>query len=186
MVHFNFIGKGVNMRKSFVTIFIGIFVIVTILFLKGGSRIYEKKVSFSNEEEIVETLNSNIIMTYDNEGNLVYSNDFLECLSKRERLFQDFFLGDRLDLEIDNSLEAQERAKILQEEYLERVKSFKNYEGKTFKKTIALKGKVRQCLNTQWQNILMELVLIDEGEGLVIDFIGYSIQYEGENDYIKY
>lgn len=170
------------MKKSKIVIAAGAFIALT-LFLgiqKDDTKMYEKQKMFSSSTEILEQLNDKTIRTYNiANGKYEVSPDILECFSQRKRLTSIDLNGN--EIEINSVIElTDDQQKAIIDEYNKLKQSYSKR--KPVSKTEAVRIKVQpyyrhysedgeETVEPRDHLIYMNLVLIDEGEGMVIDYI---------------
>ena len=160
------------MRKSFKVIVLGIFIIVTaMLMCKPGGKAYEKKITFSSIDEIIEILNNNSLNVIDKSGRYVTNNIFSECLSKRKRICGNNLEYSRIKLKYDEEKNTENEQKQLINEYLRLCK--KNLDG--YKVCDKIEARIYNFEGTYVYDNSddkgeISLIFIDEGEGWVIDY----------------
>ncbi|WP_294156228.1 hypothetical protein [uncultured Clostridium sp.] len=202
------------MKKSTLIVLIGGFVLLTALLGPvNQQKMYKKHKNFTSAEEVIQVLESRPILgVHDSKrGDLNETEDFLECLSLRKRLTTSDFHFSKIDVNDVIELDEKTEADLL------------NYYGSLRDKItkappVSRKEAVRLKVNTYYMSNyqtgemeknevggeyqLLDLVLIDEGEGFVIDFVNnftndyipdYSkidefgnVYYDGKNDIKEY
>lgn len=172
------------MKKSLIISSIGILVISTALLCNSGSRSYNKTTKLNSIDEIVNVLDTKIISAYDDGYNINYSNDFLECLSKRKRIVDPRMDYNSLDVNIDEERNTESFQKDLLNQYLNSASRLKKYKNPDKIQTVSLKG-IGERVYPKDRNgeseilrddIKLDLVVIDEGEGWVIDYFWITSQ----------
>lgn len=167
------------MKRSVKIIACGIFIIATILLCyKDMNSIYEKKLIFNSPEEIIEVLNSNVLMGQDKDFRYVNSNAFLECLSKRKRITDSSINFLSLKLKYDENINTDSHKESLVNKYFSLCEqNLKGYERplKVQGATYRFKGKYTQGDDSGY----MDIIFIDEGEGWVIDYFLIKYYEEG-------
>ncbi|WP_294353365.1 hypothetical protein [uncultured Clostridium sp.] len=161
------------MRKSKIIIGVGIFLIATVLFCTMGKKIpYEKHKYFNSPEEVIEALNSGPLAAIDKDTEkILYSDILSECLSKRKRTINPDFYFSFLDVAVDNS-KSQEYIDETIEFYKTLMKNMKGQKLSDKFHYMFLRGTCTNIYDSHLNNpIDMEVILIDEGEGWVIDYI---------------
>lgn len=164
----------------------GALIVSTVLLCSGGTKVYEKKLTFDSIEQIVNILDSEVISAYDNKDNQKFTDIYLECLSKRKRIsgsnmnhYSSFNL--EVDSERDNELIKEE----IIANYLQLNKdNMKNNNVPNKIEAISVKGTATIMYSMNYydigenakenEEVKMDLVFIDEGEGWVIDYMWIS------------
>lgn len=176
IVHLIQIG-GKVMKKSTIIIVLGIFIVVTVFLGMNNEKMYQKQKHFETTNEIVDQLKNNPIKAIDEKGNMSETDQFKECLSERIRLTDSQL--NYTEIETEKVEETSEKQK---QSMLEKYDALRN---KFSKRRVIKKEEVlildvnayrvyRNQANTienKPEKIKLDLVLIDEGEGLVIDYI---------------
>ncbi|EKQ56399.1 MULTISPECIES: hypothetical protein [unclassified Clostridium] len=165
------------MKKSSIVIIIGLLIVVTILLGTNNNKMYQKQVRFNTSDEVIEQLKTKTLIAVDENGSLSETNDLKECLSKRKRLTYSDFNFEKIDIEKIENLNEKQKAAIL-----DNYNSLRNEFTK--RSEITKEEPIRLDINaysSYYQNnkkilsdpqkMKLDLVLIDEGEGLVIDYI---------------
>lgn len=160
------------MRKSFKVIVLGIFIIVTVMIMcRPVGKAYEKKITFSSIDEIIEILNNNSLNVIDKSGIYVTNNIFSECLSKRKRICGNNLEYSRINLKYNEEKNTENAQKQVINEYLRLCK--KNLDG--YKVYDKIEARIYDFEGTYihdntYNKGEISLVFIDEGEGWVIDY----------------
>jgi len=161
-------------RKSIILTITGTFIIITGLLCNiGKPSIYEKKVSFSSPDEVINKLNiSNLAVLEDptiNNWNIIYSDDFNECLSKRKRLTNPGGMWNELDVEFDTNKDLKIEKERVINDYITKCKKLKDFKVEEKLEAYSLVG---TCMGIEGYGSLVaiDVVLIDEGNGWVIDY----------------
>lgn len=165
------------MKKSTLIIILGLFIVVTAFLGMSTQKMYQKQKHFETTSEVLQQIESKSLKAIDEKGDFVESNDLKECFSERKRLTQSQFNYGKVEIEKVEELNEKQKQSILKdydtfrnnfskrrvitEEEVVRVdvKSYDSYINK---------GKI---IYSEAQKSKINLVLIDEGEGLVIDYI---------------
>lgn len=164
------------MKKTKIIIGAGIFIIITFFLCSSGESYYEKEIEFKTEKEVVEHLTSNPL--YANKGDrdfyvLTETDSFLECLSKRKRYTTS--LVDCQEISILKERELDESGKIaIKDDYISKAKNLKGYNIGEDVKVLSYEVSYTLNYNKDREKGMMNLVLIDEGEGYVIDYLTLS------------
>lgn len=173
------------MKKSKLIIAAGAFLALTLVLgmNQEDTKMYEKKKNFSSSSEILEELNEKPIRSINTKtGSYEETDDVLECFSQRKRLTETDLHYSMMEIkEIIQLSEKQENTMVdaynkLRENYSKR---------RPVSKTEAVRIKVQpyyidysedgQDEYTPKDSMrYLNLVLVDEGEGMVIDYISES------------
>lgn len=177
------------MKKSKMMIVAGAFLALTLVLgmQQEDNKMYEKKRSFSSSSEILEELNNKSLRAYDTKsGRNKEKDEVLECFSQRKRLTDTDLNYSKMEIkEIVQLSEKQENTIV------DRYNSLrKNYtKANPVSKTEAVRIKVQpyymeysgdgQEKYIQRDDLVyMNLIFVDEGEGMVIDYIKESDQID--------
>lgn len=170
------------MKKSKIAVAAGAFVALTLILgmQQKNTKMYEKQKNFSSSSEVLEQLDNKVIREYNPQnGNYEASSDVLECFSQRQRLTGIRWYG--IKNEIKNIIVlTDDQQKAIIDEYDKLKQSYSKR--KPVSKTEAVRIKVQsyytnyseegeETLKPSDHLRYMNLVLIDEGEGMVIDYI---------------
>ena len=169
------------MKKIKITAGIIILILLTCMLSVNNEKMYVKKKHFNSSTEVLQELSTNKLMIQKN-GDWQYINSdvFNECLSKRKRLTDSDFYGISLEIKDNIKLSDKEKEKI-KNDYKKLLKNYKNVDMK-ITKIEPVKLKVRIYNENYYSNApglkdedkyndeLLTLVFIDEGEGMVIDY----------------
>ena len=130
------------MRKGMIASTVGVIIVSTFMFCNSSqNKLYEKKVNYKSTDEVIQVVNDNPIAAYEKgTNNFVYSNEFIECLSKRKRITESLVNFVDLDLEIDEERNTEEGKNAILSEYFNRLKNLEGYEKPTKVEAVALKG----------------------------------------------
>lgn len=170
------------MKSIKVLIFAGVFIIITSLIcFTGRERIYEKKIIYNSPEEIIDVLNTKTLSAPEKDGgynsNIVNTDDFKECLSRRKRITGTNVNFSTLNVTIDENYDEQE----IINNYLNNARNLNNYNLSDKMKAYALSGTYTNRYNMTKGNIKLNIVFVDEREGYVIDFIQCDYDYNDKN-----
>lgn len=179
------------MRKSKYVVVAGVFILLTFFLCSTTKNIYEKKVRFTTIDEIINVINNKQLGAYDKEDNYILSSDYLECLSKRKRATGDSLGYFKLKLAEINEKEDELRRPIVLEEYkkgysyLKGIEIPKKTEVRSYKATGYTAHYYYEGVDVVENDIYLDIVFIDEGEGWVIDMFWIS-QVEKEQEDVEY
>jgi hypothetical protein len=155
----------------------------------GRSHTYEKKVKFTSAKDIISELNSKPLAAFKDESkrkyNIVYSDIFNECLSKRKRITSPGITYSRLNVTINKERDNEENKKLIIENYLSRGKNIECFNTPDKIEAYNLIGTCEDLYDKKNDKVNMDVVLIDEGEGWVIDYFNINPQGD-QNDSNKH
>lgn len=183
------------MKKSTIVVLIGGFVLLTaFLGPLRAEKMYKKAENFKTPEEVIEMLDGKLLMQLKNgeRYTLEQTKDFAECLSVRQRITKPEINRSKIDvrevIDLDEKTENDILSyySILRERFSKRLPITKQ-------KVLRLKvdsyrlndyetGEMERVGEDGLYSIL-DIVLIDEGEGYVIDFVN---QYPDDKSIIDY
>lgn len=179
------------MKKSTLVVLIGGFILLTALLGPvSQQKMYKKHKNFTSAEEVIQVLDSRpILAVYDTtRGDVKETEDFLECLSVRKRLTDSDFHFAKIDINEVVELDEKTEKDILN--YYENLRrKFTKALPASKEEVVRLKVNLYHISNYRTGEVekvdsddeyrMIDLVLIDEGEGFVIDFIN-----DFKNDFI--
>ena len=183
---------GKNMKKSTIIIALGIFIVVTAFLGMSNEKMYQKQKHFETTSEIVDQLKNNPIKAIDEKGNFSETDQFKECLSERIRLTDSQFNYTKIETEKVEELSEKQKQSVLEKYEALRNKFSKR---RVIKKEEVLRldvnayrlyGNQANASERKSDKLKLDLVLVDEGEGLVIDYIverhDQKLDEEGNED----
>lgn len=165
------------MKKSTIIVVLGIFIVVTALLGANNNKMYQKQKHFETTNEILEQLETKTLIAFDEDRRITETNDLKECFSERKRLTYSHFNFAKIEVEKVEELNENQKQSILKEydtfrrEFTKRRPITKEEPVRLDVKacnTYMEQGKLRY---SEPREFVIDLVLIDEGEGLVIDYI---------------
>jgi hypothetical protein len=178
------------MKKSKIIIALGLFALLTAYLGMSGEKMYQKQKHFQTTDEIIQQISDKPLKMVDDRGILVDTNEFKECFSERKRLTDIQFYYGEIDIEKVNTLNENQK-KVILDEYDGLRSNFSKSHEITKEEPIRLtvtayydmysgQGTIKY---DRPQKLIFDMVAIDEGEGLVIDYIKYyKSQEEGNVD----
>ena len=181
------------MKKSTIVIVLGLFIVVTaFLGISMDEKMYQKEKHFETTSEILQQMENKSLKAIDEKGNIVESNDFKECFSERKRLTDLEFRYGKIEIQKIDDLSENQKETILQDYNTLREK-FSKRRVITKEEVVRIDVKSYDSYINQGKIIYsdpnkskLDLVLIDEGEGLVIDYImehrADEVSEEGNQD----
>lgn len=171
------------MKKSTILVGVGAFIVVTsLLCINSDGKMYQKQKQFQTANEVLEQLENNPILARNEKGSMTETDQFKECLSKRKRLTESQFNFSNLTIEKIEDLNEKEKEALIEDynelqENFSKKREIKNVEPIRLDTTINYPS----YNNGEYQEIgekcKLDLILVDEGEGLVIDYV---VQYAAE------
>lgn len=173
------------MKKLTIAAGIGAFIVVTtFLCINTNGKMYEKQKHFKTANEILDQLDNNSILAVDEKGSMSETNQFKECLSKRKRLtYSDFHFRSLKIEKVDELNEKQKESILNNYTQLQNNLSMKPKISRI--EPVRLEAKINHSYDDpgdKQKSMQVDLVLIDEGEGLVIDYITQRETNEEKGD----
>lgn len=172
------------MKKSMILALSGFFIVATIMLCTNPNKAYEKTKHFSSPNEIIEIINHKQLGALNKDGEFVTTSDFKECLSKRKRVTYSNFNYYKIDGEILPEKNTKDSKKVILDDYKNRISRLEGYTVPGKLETLILTGKGHPTYNLYMENkevgnikledIDVNIVFIDEGEGWVIDYFWIS------------
>lgn len=180
---------GKFMKKSTIIIAIGIFILLTAFLGMSDEKMYTKQKHFQTVDEVLQQLKDKPLLTIDENGKVSEINDFKECFSQRKRLSDFQFNFAKIEIEKVNPLNEDDKKNMLNE-YEKRRLNFSKRRPITMEEPVSLivnayyyrSMTLRNIEYEKPQKLKLNLVLVDEGEGFVIDYILDSTYEEGSGN----
>ncbi|ALP90313.1 MULTISPECIES: hypothetical protein [Clostridium] len=185
------------MKKSTLVVLIGGFILLTALLGPVSSeKMYKKQKNFNSPEEIIQVLETKPILRMKDgtRGELKETEDFSECLSVRKRLTESDLHYAKIDVEEVVKLDEKSENDLLnyysklRERFSKRLPISKQeavrLKVNTYYYSNPRTGEIEKNQYDNSSYEVLDLVLIDEGEGYVIDFVNMS-NSEYPPDYSK-
>ena len=181
------------MKKSTILIVLGLFIVLTtFLGISTDKKMYQKEKHFETTSELLQQMENKSLRVIDEKGDFVESNDFEECFSERKRLTDLEFRYGKIEIQKIDDLSENQKERILQDYNTLREK-FSKRRVITKEEVVRINVKSYDSYINQGKIIYDEpekhkinLILIDEGEGLVIDYImeyrADEVSEEGNQD----
>lgn len=163
------------MKKSIIAIGVGAFVVVTtLLCMNSDEKMYQKQKHFDAVNDVLIQLETNKILESDRSGKLRETNEFQECLSKRKRLTFSEINFQTIKIEKIEELD-EEKKKSLIEDYNKAQERLHMPYKPTKIESVRLEVEAIRPYkdengNAITTNNIIDLVMVDEGEGMVIDY----------------
>lgn len=176
------------MKKSTIIVIIGFFIVITGLLSMNDEKVYNKQKHFETVNEVLEQLDNKPLKTYDEKFDLNETNELMECISERKRLTNSKLDYGKIEILNVEELKDEDKQGILKDYNTLRNQFTKRRE-------ISKEEPVRINVNAWYSHIQngkrvysdprkleIDLVLVDEGEGLVIDYLMERRNVEGNKD----
>lgn len=169
------------MKKSKVFIFISGLIIATSFICNYEKiQVYEKKIYFSTPEEVIDYLDNKPLLVEDFNFNTKITNEFSECLSYRKRVTDPSLYYSKLEFESDNNKNVDDEVikSIILTDYYEGLERINAKEIPKKVEPLVLKCKGYYDVDyIGYEDLYLKLVLVDEGEGYVIDYFDVDDKY---------
>jgi len=165
------------MKKSTIVVVLGFFIVITAFLGMNDEKMYQKQKHFETVDEVLQQLDNKPLEVFDEKGILTESKELKECFSERKRLTELRFNYGKIEITKVGELRDNDKQEILKE-----YNTFRNEFSK--RREITREEPVTIYVDAWHSNIengkrvysnprkrKIDLVFIDEGEGLVIDYI---------------
>jgi len=175
------------MKKSIIAAVIGGFVVVTtLLCMNSDEKMYQKQKHFDTTNDVLIQLGNNDILEVDKNDEVYETSAFKECISKRKRLTFSQVNFKKMKIEKIEELDEQKKKSLI-EDYNRLQERLSMPYKPTKIEPVRLDVKVISSHKDENGNdiendSIIDLVMVDEGEGMVID---YFVQYYIDKDKIK-
>lgn len=176
------------MKKWIIAAGAGAFIVVTaLLCMNSDGKMYQKQKYFDSVNDVLTQMESNKIEEIDTNGRRNDSNEFKECLSKRKRLTFSDFDFEKIKIEKVEELD-EEQKKSIMEDYNKALKRLDLPYKPTKIEPVRLdiKGSYQSHQykddSAASKDYIIDLVMVDEGEGMVID---YYVEHNADKGYVK-
>lgn len=171
------------MNKTTKLLCAGVLVLSTCLMLMNREdKMYQKKKVFTSSDELIQQLDGVVVR-----DNIYHdlTEDMLECVSQRARLTDIQIYANNLEVKEVIELDDETKNKILKT-YHNQKQYYTKGRPVTSEEVVRLKIINYDSGGYSYEGYL-DLVLIDEGEGLVIDFSNtYDEDSHGRYEYTSY
>jgi len=165
------------MKKSTIVVVLGFFIVITALLGMNNEKMYQKQKHFESVDEVLQQLNNKPLKAVNEKGIFAESNELKECFSERKRLTDLKFDYGKIQITKVGELDDNEKQEILKE-YNTRRNEFSKRRGITKEEPIRIEAEAWHLYTEQGKSVYsnprkltLDLVFVDEGEGLVIDYI---------------
>lgn len=179
------------MKKSVIAAGAGAFIIVTaLLCMNPDGKMYQKQKHFDSVNDVLTQMESNKIEGIDRNGRRNDTNEFKECLSKRKRLTYSDFNFEKIKIEKIEELDDKQKKSLLEDYNKAQERLSMPYKPTKIEPVrLDIKGSYPSYENYDNNNsnavskdYVIDLVMVDEGEGMVID---YYVEHNIESDKVK-
>ena len=173
------------MKKYRYFVFIGIFIIVTVVLCNWKKEdVPIKNENFKAPQQIISLINNNDIKAVDKDGNYINTKIYNECLSYRKRVAGDNLNYSRLKLKKCNNFKLKDKNRIINN-YKKNYKNLKNVKVPKEIKVEKYIGTAKNYLSynnkKKEESISLIIIFIKENNSYVID--GYTIEDVNNKDY---
>ena len=172
------------MKKSVIAMGAGAFVLVTALLCTNpDGKMYQKQKHFDSANDVITQLESNKIIEEDDMKS-GETDAFKECLSKRKRLTDSEIGFKRIKVKKIEDLDEEKRKSILEDYNKAQERLAMPYKPTKIEPIrldiIGVSDRYKDNTKVDIEDdFTIDLVLVDEGEGMVID---YYVQHANENE----
>ncbi len=176
------------MKKSIIAVGAGAFIVITsLLCINTDGKMYQKQKHFDTVNDVLMQLENNKLEVVDNDGQLHMTNEFEECLSKRKRLTFSEINFEKIEIEKIEELDHKEKNSIIDDYNKLQERLALPYKPEKIEPVrLEIKGSQPQYNDYVPKSIeyeyLIDLVMVDEGEGMVID---YYVEHNNESGKAK-
>ncbi len=165
------------MKKSTIVVVLGFFIVITALLGMNNEKMYQKQKHFETVNEVLQQLDNKPLRAVDEKGEFTESNELKECFSERKRLTGLRFDYGKIEITKIEELGDNEKQAILKG-YNGRRNEFSKRREITKEEPVRIYAETcYPCMYngkrdySQPRKMTMDLVFVDEGEGLVIDYV---------------
>lgn len=174
IVHVIQLGGFEEMKKLTIAIAVGIFVLVTgLLCMNSDGKMYQKQKRFESVNDVLIQLENSKLQEIDANGERHETNEFEECLSKRKRLTFSEINFEKIKVEKIEELD-QEKKNFIIEDYnkMQQRLSMPYHPSKVEPVRLDIQGTYPSFddYNSDPIEFIIDMVMVDEGEGMVIDY----------------
>lgn len=165
------------MKKSTIVVILGFFIVITALLGMNDEKVYKKQKHFETVNELLQQLDDKPLNSYDEKYEFNETSDLKECISERKRLTDSRINYGKMEILKVEELSDDDKQGLLKEYNI-----FRNQFSK--RREITKEEPVRISAEAWYSHIEngkrvygnprklnLDLVIVDEGEGLVIDYI---------------
>lgn len=165
------------MKKSTIVVVLGLFAVITGLLGMNDEKVYKKQKHFETVNEVLQQLDNKPLKTYDEKFDFNETNELMECISERKRLTNSKLDYGKIEILNVEELKDEDKQGI--------IKDYNTLRNQfTKRREITKEEPVRVNANAWYSHmengkrvysnprkLEFDLVFVDEGEGLVIDYL---------------
>lgn len=165
------------MKKSTIIVILGFFIVITGLLSMNDEKVYKKQKHFETVSEVLQQLDNTSLNSYDEKFSLNETNELKECISERKRLTDSKLDYGKIEILNVEELKDEDKQGLLKD-----YNTLRNQYSK--RREITKEEPVRINANAWYSHtengrrvyseprkLELDLVFVDEGEGLVIDYL---------------
>lgn len=165
------------MKKSTIIVILGFFIVITGVLSMNDEKVYKKQKHFETVNEVLQQLDNTPLNSYDEKFSLNETNELKECISERKRLTDSKLDYGKIEILNVEELKDEDKQGLLKD-----YNTLRNQYSK--RREITKEEPVRINANAWYSHtengrrvyseprkIELDLVFVDEGEGIVIDYL---------------
>lgn len=176
------------MKKSTIVVVLGFFIVITGLLSINDEKVYKKQKHFETVNEVLQQIDNIQLNSYDEKFSMNKTNELNECISERKRLTESKLDYGKIEILNVEELNDDDKQELLKEYNAHRNQFTKRREI-TKEEPVRINTKAwyshienGKRVYSDPRNLQLDLVLVDEGEGLVIDYLMERRNVEGNKD----
>ncbi|WP_160691483.1 hypothetical protein [Clostridium sp. C2-6-12] len=165
------------MKKSTIIVILGFFIVITGLLSMNDERVYKKQKHFETVNEVLQQLDNKPLKTYDEKFAYKETDELMECISERKRLTDSKLDYGKIEILNVEELKDEDKQELLNG-YNKHRNQFTKRREITREEPVRIKAKAWYSHIENGKRVFsdprkldVDLVLVDEGEGLVIDYL---------------
>jgi hypothetical protein len=165
------------MKKSTIIVILGFFIVITGLLSMNDEKVYKKQKHFETASEVLQQLDNKPLNTYDEKFAFKETNELMECISERKRLTDSKLDYGKLEILNVEELKDDDKKGVLAG-YNNHRNHFTKRREITKEEPVRINAKAwyshienGKRVYSDPRKLQIDLVLVDEGEGLVIDYL---------------
>lgn len=165
------------MKKSTIVVVLGFFIVITAFLGMNNEKMYKKQKHFKTSNEVLQQLDNVPLNSYDEKNDYKPTNELKECISERKRITYSKFDYGKIEILKVEEVSDDEKQEILKEyntlrnEFSKRIEIRKEEPVRIDAKAWHSRIENGKKVYSNPSAFQIDLVLVDEGEGLVIDYI---------------